>query len=363
MYSAVAFNPRTGCVQMSGDPSAPFDVEAQNRRLQRALDTVLRCRELGPCLDPGKVYPVALDILLDVLERPRGIAVFRRTGIPLGDGVAFRGLSEAESGPLREALVDDKPVDFERFESSARVDRGELHDALRSCGVEAGPLLVVPLRGSEGEVGLLAVLEDGRGLDVDDLAQAELVQGFATTALENAERYERAKERAFIDDVTEVYNARYLHSASESEIRRADRYGHALSVLFLDLDRFKLVNDRYGHLIGSQTLRSLSRVLLDCVRQVDTLARYGGDEFTILLPDTDHDGALAVGERIRRTIEAHRFEAGREGTLQLTISIGVATFPQHGGAREALLDAADKAMYRAKSRGRNRVCSASELEP
>jgi diguanylate cyclase (GGDEF)-like protein len=98
------------------------------------------------------------------------------------------------------------------------------------------------------------------------------------------------------------------------------------------------------------------------VRQVDTLARYGGDEFTILLVDTDHNAAVHVAERIRRIVEQTVFEVGSEARLNLTVSIGVATCPDHATTREALLDAADKAMYRAKSDGRNRVCSAHELE-
>jgi len=161
--------------------------------------------------------------------------------------------------------------------------------------------------------------------------------------------------------VTGVYNARYVLSTADNEIQRAIRYGRPLSVLFLDLDRFKMVNDRFGHLVGSNTLRTLSKLLAQCVRQVDTLARYGGDEFTILLVDTPHDMALVVAERIRTCVEEHLFEAGRQGHHRLTISIGVATCPTHGTEREPLLDASDKAMYRAKSQGRNRVCSAGEL--
>ena len=129
-----------------------------------------------------------------------------------------------------------------------------------------------------------------------------------------------------------------------------------------DLDRFKLVNDRHGHLIGSQTLRSLAQLLLQCVRQVDTLARYGGDEFTILLVDTPHEDGMVIAERIRRTVAQHIFEgSAEEPQLKLSISIGVASFPEHAQTRDAVLDASDKAMYRAKSLGRNRVCSAAEL--
>jgi diguanylate cyclase (GGDEF)-like protein len=219
----------------------------------------------------------------------------------------------------------------------------------------------VPIRGEEDEAGIVWIFDDGHPFSQQELDRTVIVSDYARAALQNVERYRNAKERAFIDDVTEIYNVRYLLSTTENEIQRADRYENPLSVLFLDLDRFKLVNDRCGHLVGSQTLRSLSQLFLQCVRQVDTLARYGGDEFTILLVDTDHDAAMTIAQRIRRTVEANVFEAGADGTLRLTISIGVATFPEHARERDALLDAADKAMYRAKSLGRNRVCSASEL--
>ena len=161
--------------------------------------------------------------------------------------------------------------------------------------------------------------------------------------------------------MTEVYNARYLHQCVSHEIQRAERYGKELCILFLDLDRFKLVNDNFGHLVGSQVLVRLSEVLKDCIRQVDTLARYGGDEFTIVLPDTGLEAGLRVGERIRKTVSETLFEAGRNRPIQLTLSLGVAAFPLHARDREGLLDAADKAMYLAKSQGRNKVCSATEL--
>ena len=105
----------------------------------------------------------------------------------------------------------------------------------------------------------------------------------------------------------------------------------------------------------------LAQMLADCLRQVDTLARYGGDEFTVVLADTGHEAALAVAERIRATVEAYLFEAADGSPLRLTVSAGVSSYPQHGESREALLEAADQAMYRGKSLGRNRVCSAGDL--
>ena len=333
----------------------------ENVRLRDELAAFEACRALAPCLESGEVYAVALDVLLRTLSRGRGFAIFHRSSISVSDGAAFRGFSEGEAARLRQILAVEKPVNLDGLSRVEIESRGPVHDALLEAAGAAGRLLVVPIHGREAEAGAVFVLEDERRFDEPELARARMVAGHAELALHNAERYHRAKERAFLDDVTEIYNARYLLAATDHEIRRAERYGSELSVLFLDLDRFKLVNDRHGHLVGSRTLRQLARILTACVRQVDTLARYGGDEFTILLPDTSLVPALQVAERIRRTVEETAFEGGRGGALRLTLSVGVASYPTHGRTREELLDQADKAMYRAKSLGRNRVCSASEL--
>ena len=334
---------------------------SENVRLRDELAAVDACKALAPCLEAGEVYAVALDLLLRSLGRARGLALFHRVSMSVSDALAFRGFSEAEASRLRQLLVHEKPVNLDGFERIEVSSGGALHDALRESGIEAEPALAVPIRGRESEAGVVWVLEGGRAFAPDELTRARIVQGHAELAVHNAERYNRAKERAFIDDVTEMYNARYLLAAIDHEIRRAERYGSELAVLFLDLDRFKLVNDRHGHLVGSRALRQLAQVLAQCVRQVDTLARYGGDEFTIVLVDTGLQAAHHVAERIRRTVEETWFDGGRGGSLRLTVSVGVACYPGHGTTRESLLDLADKAMYRAKSLGRNRVCLATEL--
>jgi two-component system cell cycle response regulator len=333
----------------------------ENERLRDALATVESCRTLMRCLDPGELYAIVLDLVLHSLPRQRGLALFRRGTIPISDGFTFRGFAENDAGRLREVLVCEKPVNFDAVLEVRILSESDLHESLRAIGIEAGTAVAVPLRGRETESGLLWIFEDGQPFDANEIERIRLIAGHAQLALHNAERYDHAKERAFVDDVTEVYNARYLLQATEREIQRAERYEKSLSVLFLDLDRFKLVNDRYGHLVGSQVLRQLSDVLAGCIRQVDTLARYGGDEFTILLTDTGLDVGLNVAERIRATVAETRFEGDRGSPIHLEISIGVATYPDHSEQRDALLDCADKAMYLAKSRGRNRVCSASDL--
>jgi diguanylate cyclase (GGDEF)-like protein len=333
----------------------------ENRRLRDELALHQSCRLLGGCLEPEDVFALALDLSLRAVRAERGFAVYRRPGLPGADGVQSRGFSEEQEAQLRESLAA-KPLAQGDPTGPAVVSRGELHTRLSQLGVTASELLLLPIASDEEEGGLLCLVGEREPLAEAEMAKARVVAEHATLALRNAERYRAARERAFIDDVTEVYNARYLLEALDREIRRAERYGTDLSILFIDLDRFKLVNDNHGHLVGSNTLRQLSRLLEGCVRQVDTVARYGGDEFTILLVDTGERVGGVVAERIRQSVERHAFETEAGGTLRLTCSVGVATYPGHGRTREALLDASDKAMYRAKSLGRNRVVSATELD-
>ena len=333
----------------------------ENVRLRDEGAILEACGSLAACLEPGDVYSVALDLILKGLRRERGIALYHRALIPSSEGCQFRGFSEDQESALRLLIAGGKRLDWGQIDEVRLLEHGPIHDALREIGVEVGDLLALPVRGEEAESGVFWVLAEGRPFREEEIDRALIVTGHTSLALRNAEHYHRAKERALIDDVTEIYNARYLLEAMDREIRRAERYGSELSVLFLDLDRFKLVNDHHGHLVGSQALRQLSQVLGQCVRQVDTLARYGGDEFTILLVGTGEKTGTEIAERIRRIVADTPFEAGPDQVAHLTCSVGISTYPTHGRTREALLDSADKAMYRAKSKGRNRVCSATEL--
>ncbi len=332
---------------------------AENQRLRSELSLYAAARTLASTLDVDEVFALALEIARRAASPAAGFALFQRPDLTDSIGVHSEGLGEAENERLRAMIAAGKRIDWSAYPAVARTDRGPLHELLRLAGLPDGPAMVVPLRGEERDVGLLCLLD--APADEETLAQLAVVAAHAGVALRNAERYRRARDRAFVDDATDVYNARYLLEALDREVRRSERYGSELSILFIDLDRFKLVNDNHGHLVGTSVLRQLSRLLTQSVRQVDTVARYGGDEFTILLSDTGERGARVIAERIRKWVADTPFEAEGGRTLRLTCSLGLSTYPAHGRTREALLDAADKAMYRAKSQGRNRVCSASEL--
>jgi diguanylate cyclase (GGDEF)-like protein len=175
------------------------------------------------------------------------------------------------------------------------------------------------------------------------------------SALANAVRIGEAERLSQTDDLTKLHNARYLRQFLLNEIRRARRYGSSVAALFLDLDDFKRVNDAHGHLAGSHVLMEMAAVILSSIRDTDAVARYGGDEFVIVLPDTEIELAGTVAERIRAKIAQHYFNAGRNLKLSLTASFGVAAFPEHASSPQQLIACADTAMYEAKAAKKNCV--------
>lgn len=173
-------------------------------------------------------------------------------------------------------------------------------------------------------------------------------------ALDNLRRFSRAEELSITDGLTGVYNYRYLRSALDREVARARRFREEFCVIMLDVDHLKDYNDVHGHLQGSEVLRRLAQVVTGELRASDILAKYGGDEFVVILPQTERAGGETLAERIRAAVEAHEFPGEGDG-IRITTSMGISQFPEDGESTRELLEAADTTLYSAKRGGRNRI--------
>ncbi|HYM76641.1 MAG TPA: GGDEF domain-containing protein [Candidatus Dormibacteraeota bacterium] len=186
-----------------------------------------------------------------------------------------------------------------------------------------------------------------------ELQSLESVADICANSIQNAHYVERVKQLAYLDGLTGIFNRRFFELRIMEEIERARRYGTGMAVIMADIDQFKRLNDEFGHLLGDEVLRQVSSIFHQQVRKIDVVCRYGGEEFAVLLSQSNAQQALAVAEKLRRLVEAWQFP-GVPRTI--TISAGVAAFPTHGKTRDEMIRAADSGLYAAKQAGRNRVC-------
>ena len=209
---------------------------------------------------------------------------------------------------------------------------------------------------------MLAVARERSAAPVDGAATAavEALAAHAGTAVANVREHIDTQRLSVTDPLTGAGNVRHLTATLNREVERAHRFGRTLSVLMLDLDHFKLVNDAGGHDYGDAVLREFAARLHGCVREVDLVARRGGEEFTVVLPETPAAGAQAVARRILQRVRAVPFVHGGVSRT-VTVSVGVATYPEHAGSAGGVMRAADIALYQAKHEGRDRWCMAEPL--
>ena len=330
---------------------------AENTLLQSQVRLYRKGQHLSSQLDVDDLFKEALDILISELGHGRGLA-FSSNQNGINQVTSNDGFSDDEAQALAPKL-NEIVCDLQhgvRLEAKTCSQLGNDHHDLRS-------LWVFPLHSGQEDCaqGALAICNPPNADLPEELPHEALTFLAEQVALgfKNASQYQGARELIYTDDLTGLYNHRYLHIALEQEIRRSERYGLEFSLAFVDLDLFKEINDEHGHLVGSNVLRQVSELLRQCVRDADMLFRYGGDEFTALLIETDTRGAKIVAERIRRTIEEFAFSVGRGQTGRITTTVGHATYPIHATIKNELIDLADKAMYVGKG-NRNTSVSASE---
>ncbi len=190
----------------------------------------------------------------------------------------------------------------------------------------------------------------------NDIQALESVADILATATQNARYVDRVRQLAYRDGLTGVFNRRYFESRLVDEITRAARYGGGVSVLMVDIDHFKKINDDFGHMLGDDVLRLASAIFVRNLRKVDVVCRYGGEEFAVVLPATQGASAAAVASKLRRAVGNNHFPGV---PYPVTVSIGVSEFPTNGITRDDIVRAADTALYEAKESGRNRVCLAA----
>ncbi len=211
---------------------------------------------------------------------------------------------------------------------------------------------IFPLQGKKRRIGCLVI----KGLSEGDKEKFTILASQFALALWRVKLYEEIERIAITDSLTDVYTRRYALGRFQEEVKRAGMRHTQLSFLMIDVDLFKDFNDKYGHLTGDQILREVGLLIKENIREIDIAGRYGGEEFCVILPDTDRQGAIYAAERIRQAVEKAVIKA-YDAQVQITLSIGVSTYPHNAQGMEGLIDRADSALYAAKRDGRNRVCS------
>jgi diguanylate cyclase (GGDEF)-like protein len=270
-------------------------------------------------------------------EKGKDVAVFR---VKVGEGIAGWVAQTGEPTIVNDTSKD--PRFARRFDASTQF--------------QTKSVLCAPLISRGRTIGVVQVInkQGGKFTQADLELLLTLVEPCAI-AIENAILFQRTEQLTITDDLTRLFNSRYLNLYISREIKRCKRHGIPLSVIFLDLDGFKGVNDAYGHLAGSRTLTEVGGILVEAVRESDILARYGGDEFVVVLPETPPSGALVIAERIRKAIESHSFLKDQGLEARISASFGIASYPDHALTPEGLIQKADQAMYRVKERDKNGI--------
>ena len=284
-------------------------------------------------------------VISDVSEKLKGVR------LPPGHGVAGWVAENGES-----LIIPDVRCD-ERFASE--FDK-KLSFTTRS-------IACVPVKSHDTVFGVIELINsiDCGIFDESDEQILTTIADFAGIAISNAKAVEKIKQLVITDDLTGLYNSRYFFEQIEYEVERSKRYNTPLSLVFFDLDHFKDVNDTYGHLTGSRLLSEVGAVVSENIRKIDKAARYGGDEFVIILPHTEKSGASAFALKLHSELRNKAFFSNSGDLLAVTGSFGVASFPEDAESSSELISMADEAMYLVKEAGRDGVrvagCSVSQI--
>jgi diguanylate cyclase (GGDEF)-like protein len=287
--------------------------------------------------------------LLIVDEEPQNLYYAVAAGKSSGDRTLRVSIGEGIAGWVAqhgEPVIVSEPGNDARFADSLPVS------PIRSA-------ICIPLRWRDRTLGVIELLNYRVStLTSETMAFLQVLCDYAAIAIQNVRAVERIQELTITDDCTGLFNSRHLFSVTESELERSRRFSFPFSLVFIDLDHFKRVNDLHGHLAGSRLLAEIARTIKHNVRGIDSAFRYGGDEFIVLLPQTGKDAALEVTQRLLHALRDTHYLLSEGLELRMMASFGVATYPDDGDSVQEIIGAADEMMYLVKNSSRGNIAVA-----
>ena len=320
----------------------------ENESLRRHVALLEAGQRIATTLDRAKLLDAAGNSFASMCAAAAVVLFVRENG-----ALAFaaqHGVPDDQKETMQVAVTG--PV----LQAAPEIDKNGQEIALTlPVGWESSYL--VPVYENEILLGAVLLLFNGP-VPAEGVAQAHYLTRHFSLGLMNLGKFTEVEDLVYLDDLTHMFNSRYLEVILDKEFKASSE--KSFTLLFTDLDYFKSINDTHGNVVGSKLLVEVARVLKNCVRDNDVVCRWGGDEYVILLRGTDSGGALKVAERIRRSIESHRFLAREGYGLNITTCIGIASYPEHAQEKGSLLDFADRAMYRGKKGSRNIIYMAAK---
>jgi diguanylate cyclase (GGDEF)-like protein len=329
----------------------------EHQEMKNLLTLYESIQRVSSSLEVDRIYRLGLDALMIAINADSGLTVFFdqddeevKYWLNMEEDDARVAGDRVKSGHLQPLPKNIQVINDPGFVKA----NGLEHLKIKS-------MVIFPFSILDRLEGAMVLFSHGPTEEIAISGNVRFVYEQIRRSFENAIKYQDAQRLIFIDDLTGLFNTRYLDLVLQNELSRARRFKKHLSLLFIDIDYFKLVNDNHGHLVGSWTIVEASRIIKSCLRDIDITVRYGGDEYIIILAETDRQGAQIVGERIRTELEGHVFKPKDKLELKLTCCVGIATYPDDATSKEELIHLADKAMYRGKETTRNVVYSAGDL--
>ena len=328
-----------------------YSLERQRARQLEAINTI--AQQSTAVMDLEELLVRVCSIIqqafqvqhVSLLLREEGDLVMRAHHGTLTPAIAPGGRISASKQPWSNIIATHQTV--------LENDLGAILETARLFK-ESASRLSIPLISFGQTLGILTLYSATRAAFRDnELQPLESVADICANSIQNAHYVERVKQLAYLDGLTGIFNRRFFEMRINEEIERARRYATGMAVIIADIDHFKRLNDEFGHLLGDEVLRQVSSIFHQQVRKIDVVCRYGGEEFAILLTQTNEQQALTIAEKLRRQVQQWQFPGVPR---PITVSAGVAAFPAHGRSRDEIVRAADRGLYAAKQEGRNRVC-------